>query len=210
MQINTDQLDLCLLKSEKALQRSFSERFLLSTIFVLPQLKSANVRLRVQVTVMRSAAVLAIVAMPMPVRGPRGSQMPKRWRRRLQSDWQLSALSGLFHRPHWSPSATRADAHRNPPPPSVWTPPPKSSFSAAADAILTSDTRRKVATAQFNYAGQTVTVAGMAKGAGMIEPNMATMLAYLATDLSASGAVLKSVLKKACDQSLIVSPSMEI
>ena len=72
---------------------------------------------------------------------------------------------------------------------------------AAADAILTSDTRRKVATAQFNCAGKTITVAGMAKGAGMIEPNMATMLAYLATDLCASGAVLKSVLKKACDQS---------
>lgn len=77
---------------------------------------------------------------------------------------------------------------------------PQSSL-AAADAILTSDTRRKVATAQFQYAGQSITVAGMAKGAGMIEPNMATMLAYLATDLAASGTRLKSILKKACDQS---------
>ena len=70
----------------------------------------------------------------------------------------------------------------------------------AADAILTSDTRRKVATAQFEYEGTTITVSGMAKGAGMIEPNMATMLAYVATDLEANGALLKEVLKEACDK----------
>lgn len=70
----------------------------------------------------------------------------------------------------------------------------------AADAILTSDTRRKVATAQFEYEGKTITVSGMAKGAGMIEPNMATMLAYVATDLEANGALLKEVLKEACDK----------
>ena len=71
----------------------------------------------------------------------------------------------------------------------------------AADAILTSDTRRKVATAQFEYAGKTITVSGMAKGAGMIElPDMATMLAYVATDLKASGTLLKDVLKEACDK----------
>ncbi len=70
----------------------------------------------------------------------------------------------------------------------------------AADAILTSDTRRKVATAQFEYEGKTITVSGMAKGAGMIEPNMATMLAYVTTDLEANGALLKEVLKEACDK----------
>ncbi|MFT4902129.1 MAG: glutamate N-acetyltransferase/amino-acid N-acetyltransferase [Lentimonas sp.] len=69
----------------------------------------------------------------------------------------------------------------------------------AADAILTSDTRRKVATARFEYAGQSITVSGMAKGAGMIEPNMATMLAYLATDLKVDSALLKEVLKQASD-----------
>ena len=69
----------------------------------------------------------------------------------------------------------------------------------AADAILTSDTRRKVATAQFEYAGKTITVSGMAKGAGMIEPNMATMLAFLATDLEADSDLLKSVVKQASD-----------
>lgn len=70
----------------------------------------------------------------------------------------------------------------------------------SADAILTSDTRRKVATASFEYQGQTITVSGMAKGAGMIEPNMATMLAFIATNLEAKSSLLKLVLKEACDQ----------
>jgi glutamate N-acetyltransferase/amino-acid N-acetyltransferase len=69
----------------------------------------------------------------------------------------------------------------------------------AADAILTSDTRRKVATAQFEYKHATITVAGMAKGAGMIEPNMATMLAFLVTDIKAESALLKAVIKQASD-----------
>jgi glutamate N-acetyltransferase/amino-acid N-acetyltransferase len=70
----------------------------------------------------------------------------------------------------------------------------------AADAILTSDTRRKVATARFAYAGKTITVSGMAKGAGMIEPNMATMLAFVTTDLEADSDLLKTVLIEASDQ----------
>jgi glutamate N-acetyltransferase/amino-acid N-acetyltransferase len=71
----------------------------------------------------------------------------------------------------------------------------------AADAILTSDTRHKLATARFDYQGKTVTVAGIAKGAGMIEPNMATMLAFLVTDIKAGADTLKSILKNASDQS---------
>ncbi len=70
----------------------------------------------------------------------------------------------------------------------------------AADAILTSDTRRKVATARFDYEGKTVTVSGMAKGAGMIEPNMATMLAFLTTDVIANADQLKNVLTVAVNQ----------
>ncbi|MDQ8195778.1 bifunctional glutamate N-acetyltransferase/amino-acid acetyltransferase ArgJ [Coraliomargarita sp. SDUM461004] len=70
----------------------------------------------------------------------------------------------------------------------------------AADAILTSDTRRKCATARFTYQGQTLTVAGIAKGAGMIEPNMATMLAFLTTDLEVDNAALKDTLVQACNQ----------
>ncbi|MGC6424180.1 MAG: bifunctional glutamate N-acetyltransferase/amino-acid acetyltransferase ArgJ [Lentimonas sp.] len=70
----------------------------------------------------------------------------------------------------------------------------------AADAILTSDTGRKVATAQFEFEGTTVTVSGMAKGAGMIEPNMATMLAFLATDLKVENSALKNTLVQACNK----------
>jgi glutamate N-acetyltransferase/amino-acid N-acetyltransferase len=71
----------------------------------------------------------------------------------------------------------------------------------AAEAILTSDTRPKTATACFNWQGKKITVAGFAKGAGMIEPNMATMLAFVATDISASPEFLKTALKSATDQS---------
>ena len=51
--------------------------------------------------------------------------------------------------------------------------------------FLTSDTRPKTCTARFVWQGKTVTVAAMAKGAGMIQPNMATMLAFLCTDAAA-------------------------
>lgn len=71
----------------------------------------------------------------------------------------------------------------------------------AANAILTSDTRPKSVTARFQWQGRTLTVAGIAKGAGMIEPNMATMLAFVATDVAASPAFLKAALKSASDQS---------
>ena len=56
----------------------------------------------------------------------------------------------------------------------------------SANAILTSDTRPKSVTARFVWEGKTVTIAGIAKGAGMIEPNMATMLAFVCTDAAAA------------------------
>ncbi|MEO0039458.1 MAG: Arginine biosynthesis bifunctional protein ArgJ [Verrucomicrobiota bacterium] len=71
----------------------------------------------------------------------------------------------------------------------------------AAHAILTSDTRPKSVTARFSWEGRTITVAGIAKGAGMIEPNMATMLAFIGTDAVATPAELKAALKSASDQS---------
>ena len=71
----------------------------------------------------------------------------------------------------------------------------------SANAILTSDTRPKSVTARFVWEGKAVTIAGIAKGAGMIEPNMATMLAFVCTDAAASPAELKTALKSASDQS---------
>lgn len=71
----------------------------------------------------------------------------------------------------------------------------------AADAILTSDTRRKTCSAQFTLNGKIVTVAGMAKGAGMIEPGMATMFGLIATDAEISQALLQKCLWNAVGQS---------
>lgn len=67
----------------------------------------------------------------------------------------------------------------------------------AAEAILTSDTRAKTVTVSFTYDGKKHVVAGMAKGAGMIQPNMATMLAFLATDFSVPRSFLQKTLSEA-------------
>jgi glutamate N-acetyltransferase/amino-acid N-acetyltransferase len=64
----------------------------------------------------------------------------------------------------------------------------------AADAILTSDTRRKVCTATVQTDAGKITVSGMAKGAGMIEPNMATMLAFICTDAAVGSEDLQALL----------------
>jgi glutamate N-acetyltransferase/amino-acid N-acetyltransferase len=66
----------------------------------------------------------------------------------------------------------------------------------AADAILTSDTHSKRVTARAEINGRSFTVSGMAKGAGMIQPDMATMLAFLATDVDASAEILDRVLRR--------------
>lgn len=72
-------------------------------------------------------------------------------------------------------------------------------FDAFAQAILTTDTHKKIASQSIARNGVTVTLAGVAKGAGMIHPNMATMLVYLFTDLAASTRELKQALKSAVE-----------
>lgn len=67
-----------------------------------------------------------------------------------------------------------------------------------ARAIMTTDTRPKLASLQFVVGGKKVSVLGVAKGSGMIHPNLATMLVYIFTDLEASPAELKSVLRDSC------------
>jgi glutamate N-acetyltransferase/amino-acid N-acetyltransferase len=66
---------------------------------------------------------------------------------------------------------------------------------------MTTDTRPKGASEQFTVAGVTYTVTGISKGAGMIRPNMATMLAYVATDTAVTQPVLDALLKTAVNQS---------
>ncbi|HEX4605376.1 MAG TPA: bifunctional glutamate N-acetyltransferase/amino-acid acetyltransferase ArgJ [Candidatus Angelobacter sp.] len=74
-------------------------------------------------------------------------------------------------------------------------------FEQFATAILTTDTHKKVASQSVVYNQTEIRLAGVAKGAGMIHPNMATMLVYLFTDLAASPRELHQCLKAAVDQS---------
>lgn len=71
----------------------------------------------------------------------------------------------------------------------------------AAEAILTTDLRVKYWTVTLPVEGQTVTLSGIAKGAGMIEPNMATMLAFLLTDANIEPSALQRALTVAVNQS---------
>ena len=71
-----------------------------------------------------------------------------------------------------------------------------------ARAILTTDTRPKVASAEFRAVGKKATLLGIAKGSGMIHPQLATMLVYLLTDVAGSRTELKRALSAACDPTL--------
>ena len=71
----------------------------------------------------------------------------------------------------------------------------------AAEAIMTTDTQPKACSRQVTIAGKTITFTGISKGAGMIQPNMATMLGYLATDAKVSSALLKKFTVEAADAS---------
>ena len=63
----------------------------------------------------------------------------------------------------------------------------------AAEGIMTTDTVPKAASAQVQIAGKTVSITGISKGAGMIRPNMATMLGYVATDACVAPALMKDL-----------------
>jgi glutamate N-acetyltransferase/amino-acid N-acetyltransferase len=67
----------------------------------------------------------------------------------------------------------------------------------AARAIMTTDTTLKAVSKSLEINGKTVTITGMAKGAGMIEPNMATLLAYVATDAGIDNNTLQGILNDA-------------
>jgi len=69
-------------------------------------------------------------------------------------------------------------------------------WSGAAQAIMTTDTYPKVATASVDLGGTMVTINGIAKGAGMIAPDMATMLSFVATDAPIAAPVLQALLSK--------------
>ena len=79
--------------------------------------------------------------------------------------------------------------------------PSGAAFDAFASAIMTTDTHQKVASQVIAKHGLEITLAGVAKGAGMIHPNMATMLVYLFTDVVASPRELRQCLKSAVEES---------
>ncbi|HSX71526.1 MAG TPA: bifunctional glutamate N-acetyltransferase/amino-acid acetyltransferase ArgJ, partial [Pseudomonas sp.] len=74
-------------------------------------------------------------------------------------------------------------------------------WAEAATGIMTTDTLPKGASRQFQHEGVTVTVTGISKGAGMIRPNMATMLGYIATDAKVAREVLRDLVRDAANKS---------
>jgi glutamate N-acetyltransferase/amino-acid N-acetyltransferase len=74
-------------------------------------------------------------------------------------------------------------------------------WALAAEAIMTTDTVPKAASVQLVIGGRTVTITGIAKGAGMIRPNMATMLGFVATDAVIAPALLPQLVREAADES---------
>jgi len=73
--------------------------------------------------------------------------------------------------------------------------------SFAANAILTTDTFAKEGYVEFEIDGNTINIAGIAKGSGMVHPNMATMLAFTFTDLNIDQKLLDKAFKEAVDDS---------
>jgi glutamate N-acetyltransferase/amino-acid N-acetyltransferase len=74
-------------------------------------------------------------------------------------------------------------------------------WDAAAGGILTTDTVPKGTSRQISIDGETITITGIAKGSGMIRPDMATMLAFIATDASLESAALQQCLSGAVERS---------
>ena len=74
-------------------------------------------------------------------------------------------------------------------------------WAEAAQGIMTTDTLPKAASTQVQIGGRTVTVTGISKGAGMIKPNMATMLGYMATDAVITQSALEHLVTEAADAS---------
>ncbi|MBP6241887.1 MAG: bifunctional glutamate N-acetyltransferase/amino-acid acetyltransferase ArgJ [Hydromonas sp.] len=71
----------------------------------------------------------------------------------------------------------------------------------AAQAIMTTDTLPKAVSRQIQIKGQTITLTGISKGAGMIKPNMATMLGFIATDVGIAQKDLDTLMRQVADQS---------
>jgi glutamate N-acetyltransferase/amino-acid N-acetyltransferase len=85
--------------------------------------------------------------------------------------------------------------------PSAFTSLEEDNWFDAAHGIMTTDTIAKAMSKQVELDGKTITITGIAKGSGMIRPDMATMLGYVATDANIDADLLATMLKQASDQS---------
>ena len=74
-------------------------------------------------------------------------------------------------------------------------------WTEAAQTIMTTDTMAKGSSRSLQLGGEAVAITGIAKGSGMIHPNMATMLGFVATDAAITRPVLNQLVKEVCDQS---------
>ena len=74
-------------------------------------------------------------------------------------------------------------------------------WAQAAEAIMTTDTMPKAASRQLQIGGKTVSITGISKGAGMIRPNMATMLGFVATDAAVDASLMQALVTEAADAS---------
>ena len=74
-------------------------------------------------------------------------------------------------------------------------------WHAAAHGIMTTDTVAKAASRRVEINGKTITITGISKGAGMIKPNMATMLGFVATDAGVAEPLLRQLVREAADES---------
>ena len=102
---------------------------------------------------------------------------------RRQFETKPQRVAGLLHRPDRESAADAQKVRRGNPERRRRNSGPANGVDAAK-AIMTTDTRRKEFAMRFKVDGRKVTIGGMAKGAGMIHPNMATMLCFITTDAS--------------------------
>lgn len=113
---------------------------------------------------------------------------------RCQPDQVLVLSTGVIGRPMAMDKVTQGIAV-------VTSPAAEQGAAVAARAIMTTDTRPKIAMGSATIGGASITVSGFCKGAGMIHPDMATMLAIVTTDAQVAPNVLHSALKDAADVS---------
>ena len=172
-------------------------------VFTTNLVKAAPVVYDQQVLASNSASVRAVIAnagCANAVTGPQGMENARRmaeltaYALRCQPDEVLVLSTGVIGRQLPMEQVTQGIA-------TLTSQIATKGASAAAQAIMTTDTRPKTASRTVNIGGKTITIAGFAKGAGMIHPNMATMLSVITTDASIPPNVLQTTLQNAVARS---------